>query len=93
MDKIEGVSSQGEFGSMLAAIFNPAFATVFRCDHWTVLRTRQSMEVLDYGYAAVAGKTYLLPLRGEIRMDSADIHVLNSVAFQNYRKFGADGKD
>lgn len=37
---VGGAMSQGEFGSMLATIFNPTSDTYYRWDHWTTLRKR-----------------------------------------------------
>jgi hypothetical protein len=37
---VGGATSQGEFGTMLATIFNPALETEYRWDHWTTLRKR-----------------------------------------------------
>lgn len=151
---VAGATSQGEFGRMLAAIFNPASETVRRWDHWTSLRKRptyvyffriaaahhphvlfygsapgegvsatagehgyvyidretgsvtrisaitedipadfpirKSDVVLDYDYADIGGRRYLLPLRAEIRIVTGNTQSLNAVEFQKYRKFGAD---
>jgi hypothetical protein len=40
LQAVTGVMSQGEFGSMLAAIFNPSADAYYRWDHWTTLRKR-----------------------------------------------------
>jgi hypothetical protein len=37
---VGGAVTEGEFGSTLASIFDPATETVFRWDHWTTLRKR-----------------------------------------------------
>jgi hypothetical protein len=37
---LDGTVSQGEFGSILAMIFNPASQAEYRWDHWTILRKR-----------------------------------------------------
>ena len=37
---VDGATSQGEFGSMLATIFHPGSQTEYRWDHWTMLRKR-----------------------------------------------------
>ena len=37
---VDGASSRGEFGTILATIFDPALETYFRWDHWTTLRKR-----------------------------------------------------
>jgi hypothetical protein len=154
LPEVEGAISAGEFGTMLATIFEPASATDHRWDHWTILRTRpasvyfyriatshhphevwyrigpgkalkavaglhgyiyidpqtgsvtrisaaaedipadfpvhESNTVLDYDFADVGGRLYLLPLRAEVRIDSRDMLSLNAVEFHGYRKFGAD---
>lgn len=45
---------------------------------------------LDYDYTDIAGNTYLLPLRAEVRMREGKFLVRNDIEFRNYRKFGAD---
>jgi hypothetical protein len=40
LPEVEGASSQGEFGSMLATVFGTASETGYRWDHWTTLRKR-----------------------------------------------------
>jgi hypothetical protein len=52
---------------------------------------QESSTVLDYDYADVGGKRFLLPLRAEVRIDSRNVKNLNSVEFQKYRKFSAEG--
>ena len=151
--EVGGAMSQGEFGSMLATIFNPSSDTDYRWDHWTTLRKRptyvyffritaahrpqrlqfvitggesvtaavgqhgyvyidretnwvtrisaeaeeiptgfpiqKSSAVLDYDYADVGGRRFLLPLRAEVRIDAGKRQSLNTVEFQKYRKFAA----
>ena len=150
---LDGTISRGEFGTMLATIFNPASQTEYRWDHWTILRKRptsvyvyrvtashhphalrektpagtvtaivglhgylyvdqetanvmrisaiaedipsdfpvqHATAVLDYDYAKIGDDSYLLPLRVEVRIDAKGGASLNSVQFQNYRKFHAD---
>jgi len=50
---------------------------------------RKSSTVLDYDYADIGGRKFLLPLRAELRLDSAKTQNLNAVAFQAYHKFVA----
>ncbi|GAB4360136.1 MAG: hypothetical protein OHK0021_04270 [Bryobacter sp.] len=45
---------------------------------------------LDYDYTDIAGNTYLLPLRAEVKMREGKNLVRNDIEFRNYRKFGAD---
>jgi hypothetical protein len=40
LPEVDGAMSQGEFGSILATIFNPVAETDYRWDHWTTLRKR-----------------------------------------------------
>ena len=50
---------------------------------------QKSSAVVDYDYADVGGGRYLLPTRAEVRLDAGPLRSLNSVEFQNYRKFTA----
>ncbi len=45
---------------------------------------------LDYDYASISERQYLLPLRAEIRMRSGKTLIKNEVEFRMYRKFGTD---
>lgn len=45
---------------------------------------------LDYDYTEIAGNTFLLPLRAEVRMREGRLLIRNDIEFRNYRKFGAD---
>ena len=45
---------------------------------------------LDYDYAAISERQYLLPLRAEVRMRSGKTLIKNEVEFRMYRKFGTD---
>ena len=149
-----GAITEGEFGSMLSAIFSPASLAAYRWDHWTTLRGRPahvytfrissansqyrmgfgtntgaqrditvgqqgyvyidrdtSMAVrivaeadgipfdfpmqrargeLDYGFAEIAGRSYLLPLHASTQFDAVPLNHRNQVQFLNYRKFAAD---
>lgn len=51
---------------------------------------RQSSTSLDYAFAEVGGREYLLPLRAEVEMRSGRVHTKNSVAFLRYQKFHTD---
>jgi hypothetical protein len=45
---------------------------------------------VDYDFAAVGGRDYLLPARSETEMRSANLWLRNNVEFREYRKFSAD---
>ncbi|MCX6589920.1 MAG: hypothetical protein NTZ56_00195 [Acidobacteria bacterium] len=45
---------------------------------------------LDYDYASISERQYLLPLRAEIRMRSGKNLIKNEVEFRMYRKFGTE---
>jgi hypothetical protein len=51
---------------------------------------RNSITSLDYGFADVGGRQFLLPLRAEVRMGTSSIETRNEVEFQSYKKFGAE---
>jgi hypothetical protein len=51
---------------------------------------RHSTTSLDYGFADVGGRQFLLPLRAEVRMGTASIQTRNEVEFHSYKKFGAE---
>lgn len=50
---------------------------------------RQFAAVLDYEYASIDGKPYLLPLRSETRLESGNTKSLASDEFRAYRKVDA----
>jgi hypothetical protein len=45
---------------------------------------------LDYDYADVGGRKYLLPARAEVGLTSGKYHGRNEVEFKDYRKFQTD---
>jgi hypothetical protein len=45
---------------------------------------------VDYGFADVGGKPYLLPLRAEVRVRTQRMQNKNEVEFQGYRKFASE---
>ncbi len=47
---------------------------------------------LDYDYADISGRSYLLPLRAEVRMRAGKQLSKNEVEFRMYRKFGAEAE-
>jgi hypothetical protein len=51
---------------------------------------RQSVTSLDYDFAEVGGREYLLPLRAEVEMRSTRLHTRNRVAFHGYQKFQSE---
>jgi hypothetical protein len=48
---------------------------------------RSSSRTVDYGFARVGDRTYLLPLRAEARIDAGRLQTRNVVEFHDYRKF------
>jgi len=51
---------------------------------------QQASTVLDYDYAGIAGREYLLPLKAVIQMREGKLLVKNDVEFRRYRKFTAE---
>ena len=83
----------------------PAYTGLVFADAATGLITRVTLEALDlpasfpvqvaknqldYDYAEISGRTYLLPLRAEVRMREGRLLIRNDIEFRNYRKFGSD---
>lgn len=149
-----GAITEGEFGSLLSAIFAASSRTAFHWDHWTTLRkrpalvyafripvehssyrmamgtssgyrdavvvgqhgflyidrdtsqvvrvateadnipsdfpARSSSTLLDYGFTAIGGSEYLLPLHAETRLDTLPLQHRNEVEFLDYKKFSSD---
>jgi len=56
----------------------------------TSFPVRRATTLLDYDYAAVAGRQYLVPLRAEIRMATDYILTRNQIEFTGYRKFSGE---
>jgi hypothetical protein len=56
----------------------------------TTFPIQQASNALDYDYTQIGGQTFLLPLKGEMRMKSGKIATRNVLEFHLYRKFGAD---
>jgi hypothetical protein len=50
---------------------------------------KSSTTYMDYDFAEVGGQEYLLPLRAEIRMATAEVSTRNLVEFREYRKYTA----
>ena len=51
---------------------------------------REASTVLDYDFVKIGDRTYLLPLRAEVRMRSEHYLTRNDVEFRQYRKYSAD---
>jgi len=49
-----------------------------------------SSTTLDYGFAEVGGRRFLLPLDAEARMSTAQMRSRNEVEFHSYKKFAAE---
>jgi hypothetical protein len=46
--------------------------------------------VLDYDFAEIGGRLFLLPLRAEVRLDAGKLQNLNEVEFHGYHKFSSN---
>jgi hypothetical protein len=51
---------------------------------------QRAVTTVDYDFAEVGGKPYLLPLRADVRLGTDAQMTRNDVQFVNYRKFSAD---
>ena len=51
---------------------------------------QRAVTTVDYDFAEVGGRPYLLPLRADLRLGTAGQTTRNDVQFVNYRKFSAD---
>jgi hypothetical protein len=51
---------------------------------------KSTKSVLDYDYIDLSGRTFLLPLKGQVFMTASDIVTRNDLSFHNYRKYSAD---
>jgi hypothetical protein len=51
---------------------------------------QSTSQELDYGWAEIAGESYLLPFDSDIRMTHGDEVTRNISRYENYRKFAAD---
>jgi len=149
-ESLGGALSRGEFGSVLAQLFDPRTAAEFRWDRHSALRERpvyvfrlrvpqsrsewhlswrheretiagyqgqvyidketgqvlrissvsedlprdfpihEARTALDYGFAKIADRNYLLPLRATTRLRESKMLMRNEVEFRLYRKFSAD---
>jgi len=53
---------------------------------------QEARTTLDFDYADISGRTFLLPLRAEIRMRHDKFLSRNLIEFRMYRKFSADAE-
>jgi hypothetical protein len=53
---------------------------------------RHAQERLDYDYADIGGHPYLLPYRGELRMEGGEVFSKNLLDFLHYKKYSADSE-
>ena len=51
-----------------------------------------SAQVLDYDFASVGDRQYLLPLRANLRIASGQLRFRNLIEFRDYRKFTGESK-
>lgn len=51
---------------------------------------QEAKSMLDYDFTDIAGSSFLLPLRSEMRMRESKVLVKNQTEFRSYRKFGAE---
>jgi hypothetical protein len=54
------------------------------------LALQSATTTVDYDFAAIGGRDYLLPARSETQMRSLGIFVKNKIEFTGYRKFSSD---
>jgi len=53
---------------------------------------QEAETILDYDYQALSGHSFLLPLKAENRMQTADVLTRNDVEFRLYRKFSSESE-
>ena len=53
---------------------------------------RSAITLLDYDFATVGDRQFLLPLRAEIRLASSELSTRNEVEFREYRKYAAESR-
>lgn len=53
---------------------------------------KSAKEILDYDYQDISGHNFLLPLKGEVDMDSSQILTMNVLEFHMYRKYSAESE-
>jgi hypothetical protein len=53
---------------------------------------RHAQTRLDYDYADIGGRPYLLPYRGEVQMEGEEVYSKNLLDFLHYKKYSADSE-
>jgi hypothetical protein len=53
---------------------------------------KRAKSILDYDYQDISGRTFLLPLKGQVEMDGGDYLTLNILEFHMYRKYSAESE-
>jgi hypothetical protein len=51
---------------------------------------QETSTMLDYDFTQISGQQFIVPLRADVRIGSAQMHTRNVLEFQDYQKFGAD---
>ena len=54
------------------------------------LALQSAATTVDYDFAAIGGRDYLLPARSETQMRSSEVYVKNRMEFTGYRKFSSE---
>jgi hypothetical protein len=65
--------------------FTAGAASCLGVSNWRHAQTR-----LDYDYADIGGRQFLLPYRGEVRMEGGEVFSKNLLDFLHYKKYSAD---
>ena len=53
---------------------------------------RGASSILDYDYATISGRPFLLPVRAVVEMDEGRVTTRNEIQFRQYRRYTADTK-
>ncbi len=53
---------------------------------------RAASSTLDYDYATISGRSFLLPVRAVMEMDDGRVTTRNEIQFRQYRRYTADTK-
>jgi hypothetical protein len=148
--RVGGTISQGDFGTLLRQVFEPASETRFEWERWGKLRGRNTYvfayhvsqarsqwhvtyqneadiitayrgllyvdqethqvlritmeavdmpagfpihyatDVLDYDYQTLGDQQFLLPLKGEVRINTSDVFTKNDNEFRLYHKYSSE---
>ncbi len=51
---------------------------------------QETSTMLDYDFTEISSQRFIVPLRADVRIGSAQMHTRNELEFQVYQKFGAD---